>query len=370
MDLLSAQDLISLSEQRGGVRISVLLPTHRAGPQTDRNRIRLKNLLRRAERTLREDGMAAAEAGEILLPARRLLEPAPWWQRPSDGLAVFLGPDGIRHFRVPVRLPELVAVGDRFLLRPLLPLLGAGGHFYVLALNQDEIRLLRGSRFRLDEVPLDGLPLAVWLTMPRRRAQVHAFVADRGGTGGRAVFHGMEEDTTALVLQHFRRVDRALREVLHTGSVPVVLAGVRSTQALYRQVSTYPRLVGEGVDGSARDLSLAHLHRLARQLAEPLLRGEETRAAGVYRDLRGTGRTCSDTIEIRVLAGQGRIETLFVCAGVPVGGAGVIRLDTNTGEIDHLGSAAVSTLRHGGTVYVVPRDRMPDGAPMAAILRL
>jgi len=30
---------------------------------------------------------------------------------------------------------------------------------------------------------LDGLPLAVWLTMPRRRPLLHALLADRGEAG-------------------------------------------------------------------------------------------------------------------------------------------------------------------------------------------
>ena len=81
--------------------------------------------------------------------------------------------------QVPLRLPELVTVGDRFVVRPLLPLLTAGGHFHLVALSQDEIRLFRGTRFGLDAVELDGLPLAVWLTMPRRQPQVHAFSAAR-----------------------------------------------------------------------------------------------------------------------------------------------------------------------------------------------
>ena len=69
-------------------------------------------------------------------------------------------------------------------MRPLLPLLIGGGHSYVMAISQDEIRLFEGTRFSLDELALDGLPLAMWLTMPRRRPQVQAFLADRGGTGG------------------------------------------------------------------------------------------------------------------------------------------------------------------------------------------
>jgi hypothetical protein len=240
----------------------------------------------------------------------------------------------------------------------------------VLALSQDEIKLFRGSRYGMDEVAVDGLALAVWLTMPRRRAPVHAFVADRGGTGGRAVFHGIEDDTTPLVVQHFRRVDRALREVLQADAAPLVLAGVRSTQALYRQVNTYPRLMGDGVDGNPRDLRHEQLHRLAWPLVEPVLCGEETIAAGTYRELRGTGRTCTDTSVVGAAAREGRIETLFVRTDAPgTSKRRVIRLHEHSGAGDHLDDAAISTLRHSGTVYALPRDRMPDTAPMAATLR-
>jgi hypothetical protein len=47
----------------------------------------------------------------------------------GDGLALFSEQGSVRQFRVPLWLAELVAVSDRFLIRPLLPLLGAAGHF-------------------------------------------------------------------------------------------------------------------------------------------------------------------------------------------------------------------------------------------------
>ena len=184
MDILNAHDLLQLADQRGGAPISIFLPTHRCGPQTERNRIRLTNQLRHAHHALRADGMPTGQIDAILKPGHRLLDLVGLWDQPSDGLAVFLGPDGLHHVRVPLRLPQLVTVGGRFVVRPLLPLLNAGGHFYVMALSQDEIRLFHGTRVGLDQVQLDGLPLAVWLTMPRRRPQVHAFLAERGGTGG------------------------------------------------------------------------------------------------------------------------------------------------------------------------------------------
>jgi hypothetical protein len=195
MDILNAHDLLRLADQRGGTRISIFLPTHRSGPQTERNRIRLKNQLKHAHHALRADSIPSGQIDALLQPRHRLLDLVGLWDQPSDGLALFLGPDGPHHLRVPLRLPELVTVGDRFVIRPLLPLLSAGGHFYLLALSQDEIRLFHSTQVSLDQVQLDGLPLAVWLTMPRRRPQVHAFLADPGGTRARAVFHAVTTTT-------------------------------------------------------------------------------------------------------------------------------------------------------------------------------
>jgi hypothetical protein len=375
MDIINTQDLLRLTDQRGGTRISIFLPTHRGGPQTERNRIRLKNQLRYAHHALRTDGMPTGQIGAMLEPGYRLLDLVGLWEQPSDGLAVFLGPDGPCHLRVPLRLPELVTVGDRFVVRPLLPLLNAGGHFYVLALSQDEIRLFHGTRVGLDQVQLDGLPLAVWLTMPRRQPQVHAFVADRGGTGGRAVFHGgTDYDAKPLILQHFRRVDHALRELLAGDQAPVVLAGMRYLQAIYRQANAHPQLLPTGIDGSPAYASPDQLHRRAWGLVEPLLRGHETAAATGYRAQQGTGRTSNTPEEVFTAARQGRVETLFLCTNTPEWRTRadreplVLRADGPTPS-DQLDLAAVATLRHAGTVYAVPAARMPDANPVAAILR-
>jgi Bacterial archaeo-eukaryotic release factor family 3 len=375
VDILNAHDLIRLADQRGGTRISIFLPTHRGGPQTERNRIRLKNQLRHAHHALRTDGMPIGQINAVLEPGHRLLDLVGLWDQPSDGLAVFLGPDVFHHLRVPMRLPELVTVGDRFVVRPLLPLLGAGGHFYVMALSQDEIRLFHGTRVGLEQVELDGLPLAVWLTMPRRRPQVHAFLADRGGIGGRAMFlGGGDDDAKPLILQHFRRVDRALRELLAGDQAPVVLAGVRYLQAIYHQVNAHPQVLSAGVDGSPRDTSPDQLHRRTWALVEPLLRGHEAAAAASYRAWQGTGRTSNTPDEVFAAAQQGLVETLFLCTDTPewrtrADGEPLILLTDTPTPSDQIDLAAVATLRHAGTVYAVPTARMPDANPVAATLR-
>ncbi|SCE67135.1 hypothetical protein GA0070607_0201 [Micromonospora coriariae] len=374
MDLFKREDLLRLADDSGGVRVSMFLPTHRGGPQSDRNRIRLKNLVRHAQQVLRHEGTPGTEVDAILAPARDLLHRVWLWQRPSDGLALFLSAGSLQPVRVPIRLPELVTVGDRFAVRPLLSLLTAGGHFYILALNQEEIRLFRGSRFDVDEVTLDGLPLAMWLTMPRRQPmRAHAFLVDRAGDP-RAGFNGNDADSAPLIIEHLRRVDRALTKVLDDEDAPLLLAGVRSTQQLYRQVNTHPRLLDTGIDGGPWDLSAAQLHRRAWPLVEPTLRKDEVAAVAAYRALLGTDRTHTEPAEILAFAEQGRIETLFLCADRACGDASLpagpsVRHTSVSFHKEHLDLAAVATLRHGGAVYTVSRSRMPDVTSAAAMLR-
>ena len=91
---------MTLAEGRGGIRISLFLPTRRGGAEASGNRLRLKNLLRYAAHALAADGVAARQADALLRPVRQFADP-PEWSNPSDGLALFVGPDHLLAHRVP-----------------------------------------------------------------------------------------------------------------------------------------------------------------------------------------------------------------------------------------------------------------------------
>ena len=156
------EDLRKLVEAAHPVCLSIYQPAHRAGPDTrshaTQDLIRLKNLLRAAADRLTAGGLRPRDAEDLLAPARRLLDDAVFWQYQSDGLAVFLAPGMTRTFRIPIRFEELVVVAPRFHVKPLLPLLTGDGLFYVLALSQNEVRLLAGTRNYMGEVELPGAP--------------------------------------------------------------------------------------------------------------------------------------------------------------------------------------------------------------------
>ena len=278
--------------------------------------IRLKSLLRQATDALTFDGVRAPEIDRLLAPLRRLLDDRQVWQYQSDGLALFSRPGWWRSFRVPLDLPELAVVDDRFHVTPLLPLLAGDGHFFVLALCQNQIRLLEGTRDRVEEVDLPGVPRGVLdaLQGEEVQKQLRLYVADRGGIGAGGVYHGHGhpgEEQAERILRYLRKVDRGLREVLAGERAPMVLAAVEHLSPISRKASTYPQLVDEVVPGSPEGLSPHELHARAWPIVELLFLRAQREAAARYGRLAGTGLTSQDP---RISSGPPRTAVSRPCS--------------------------------------------------------
>lgn len=378
MELLSRAELEQLIEEPEGLCVSIFLPTHRAGAQTQQDPIRLRNLLREAEEQLLAKELRAPEAEELLGPARELLDDSVFWQHQSDGLAVFLSPGVFRYYRLPLNFEDLVVVADRYYLKPLLPLLTGDGQFYVLALSQNEVRLLRATRHNVSEVELEDVPesLADTLRYDDQEKQLQFHTGTAGGRSGRAaIFHGHEPDDPKVdILRYFRQIDRGVRELLKGSHAPLVLAGVDYLLPIYREASRYPHTIDEGVTGNPESLRSEELHERAWDAVRPRFSEAQQNAAARYRHLAGTGQTSRDVREIVAAAYYGRVETLFAASGAQHRGV----FDPDTGEVDlHeapesgdlLEFAAIQTILHHGTVYVTNPENMPADADAVSVFR-
>ena len=386
MDVVTREDVKSLVERRGGPCVSIYLPTHRAGPDTrtyDRqDPVRLRNLLREAAQRLTTGGVSARAVEGLLQPARRLLDDSIFWQYQADGLAVFLARSTMRTFRVPVRFEELVVVAPGFHVKPLLALLTGDGLFYVLALSQNQVRLLAGTRDYMGEVELPGAPRSLAEALrfddPERQLQYHTGTPAAGDQRA-AMFHGQgtgTDDAKTNLLRFFQQVDRAVTAVIKTVSVPLVVAAVDYLIPVYREASSHPSLLEEGIPGNPEGLRSDELHARAWPLVEPHFRRAREAATDRYRELGGTGRTSNEVREVVLAAWDGRVDVLFVAVGIRLWGT--FASDTRTIEIadeapgqneDLLNLAAIHTVLNRGTVYAVRPAEMPDPTEVAAVLR-
>ncbi len=185
MDLITKEELKTLIEKGKFPCVSIFMPTHRFGAQEDP--IKLKNLIGEAEKRLSMGGLRDHDAKELMKPARELLNKELFWQNLSDGLAIFISSAGFDYYRFPLDFKELVVVNKRFYIKPLLPMFCGDGQFYVLAISQNEVRLLHGTHYSVTEMELKGVPesLVKALNYDKTERNMYFHSGSAGGSGTR-----------------------------------------------------------------------------------------------------------------------------------------------------------------------------------------
>jgi len=382
MDRISMQDLKNnFLTQPADWCVSLFMPTHRAGRETEQNPIRLKNLLREVEDRLLAKHLRPAAVKEMLKAPYRLLHDKGFWQRQSDGLVLFFSAEGLQVFRLPLVFEEMVVISRRFHVKPVLPLLTSDGLFHILALSQNQVRLLEGTRHTVDEVALEGVPQSLADAFPDAALdkQLQFHTGTPGGGGKRAAMfygHDISSATKERLLRWFRMIDRKLHELLADRQSPLVLAGVDYLFPIYKEANTYAHLVDEGISGNPEGLKPEGLHTQAWERVEPVFRQSREASLAHYRRLAGTGQTSTDVNEAVLAAHHGRIDVLFVPIGVHVWGRFdpqqeqvAIHASPEPGDEDLLDLSAIRTLVNGGMVYAVTPDEIPEKALLAAVLR-
>jgi len=113
MKNFTMEDLKRLTAVSSEVCISMYMPTDPSAANTDEQRIRFKNLLRRAEKTVQERAPKNSQLDEMIAKGRRLLDNDYFWRYQSDGLAVFITPDVFLFYRLPIAFEEVFSAASR-----------------------------------------------------------------------------------------------------------------------------------------------------------------------------------------------------------------------------------------------------------------
>jgi hypothetical protein len=380
MDTLSRDELRALAADQGGHCVSLYLPTHRSGAETQQNPIRLRNLLDLAEARLVARDLRSTEAKAFLAPAEKLVADSDFWRRQGDGLAMFIGADGLRAFRLPVAFQELAVVGDRMHVKPLLALFSGTGRFYNLALSQNNVRLLQATAHHVGEADLDGAPRSLAEAMKYDEVEKSHQMHTKGSFGtsgaGQLIGHGHEVDDKDRIKRFFQQVNHGLHAGLRDEQAPLVLAAVEYLMPIYREANTYAQVLDEGIVGNPDDLSADELARRGREIVAPRFHQAQADAVARYQQLAGTGGTASSVSEVVRAAVEGRVDVLLVAEDKQLWGsfdaetmAVELTDGSGVGDQDLLDLAVVETLLKGGSVYVVPAEEIPADSAVVGVLR-
>ncbi|UKO97226.1 baeRF7 domain-containing protein [Nostoc sp. UHCC 0870] len=389
MTLLSIDELKTLVENSHTPCLSLYIPMQKLGAEIRQNPIRFKNVIREAQERLEVIGMRSTEAINFLQPAMEL-DQNDFWEHQDQGLAIFISPEIFRYYCLPMESPELVVVGNKFHIKPLLHLINSDRQFYLLTLSQQDVRFFEGDYYDIKEVEVENMPknLEEVLLMQdnSEKGVQHRMATSRGGTANPAQqpgqFHGEgspEMDRPqAGILQFCYAVDKALHDKLRDKQAPLIVAGVEYLHPLYQEANTYPHLLEEGITGNHEVTNLEELHHQAWPIVSPLAQQKQEEAIALYEQLAGEDvvQASGDIKEIVPAAYYQKVDTLFVSLGQQLWGK--FDPDTMTVDLhpepqpddeDMLDFAAVHTFLNGGHVYTVEPEEMPNNQLVAAIFR-
>lgn len=390
METMSRRDLDLLLDANTPHCVSLYMPTHRTGgPESREDATRFNNLIRQTSESLQAAGCKGLKQQAIIKSLEELKHDSVFWQNQAEGLAIFSDGGARQVFRLPLQFRERCIVGSRFHIRPLLPLFQGDGRFYILAVSQNHVRLLEGTRYSVNEIHDDRLPknlrealnIDEYVQSLQFNSMKGAGVGD--GVRGGAVFHGhggsnMDVKKSDELLPYFRKIDHALQELFGVEHNPLVFAGVEYLFPLFKEASQYNGLVDEPVTGNPDGLKPAELHAKAWPLVASRfdrLQESELERLQTQADPRPHS---TDVADIIAAARVGAVDTLFLADSQDLLGhfevyepSGEVRIvDAPEGEQqDLLNVAAIETLRNGGKVFSVQSDRVPNGHAAAARFR-
>ncbi|WP_405227867.1 baeRF7 domain-containing protein [Lentisalinibacter sediminis] len=376
--------LREIAADRGEMpHVTVVVPSTSLPSERQTNEIRLKNAIAEADAQLRTLGLDDRRRAAVLGPLIEARDGGTFWpEEPLDGgLAAYTKGSGLNRIALPQRPRELTVVGWRFHLKPVLEAQGLTGPFSLLAISQNDVRLFAGDHGDHRGLrPLDlagraprSLEESAGHDLTEPNLQHHA--GHRGSA--EAIYHshgGGKDDVTPELKRFLREVDRAVQDLLPARESPLVLAGVESLLALYRQVSDLPGILEDELHGNVEHLSTAELHERARELVERRHMQDDREAAAVLADAVGSGSATDSTDEALLAALEGRVSEIVVAGdredwGYVDEGAHEVRHRDELPREDLLDRAAVETWLHGGRVRVLPAEDLPGERLVYASLR-
>ncbi|HTX05658.1 MAG TPA: hypothetical protein VMD06_07515 [Steroidobacteraceae bacterium] len=357
--------------------ISLYEPTHRSHPKSaQEDPLRYRSMLHRAEESLRERYPA-----RLIRPLLEKLEPfaadPDFWIGAAAGVAVFGSADDLKVFKLKQPVPELLAVADRFQIKPLIRAVQRHGRYQLLALTLGEGRLYEGTRHTLDPVDLAAAPLTIAAALGPELTGPHTAPMDHS--------HGEPKDERPLDRDRFFRIID--REILERGSrlsgLPLVLAALPEHQAHFRRLSHNPFLAATGVAADPGALSPEELREAAWRAVAPCFEERLRALIGAYGEARGHGRASDRLEEIAAALAEGRVGSLLLEANRRIPGridaaAGTVlpylhepqgHGAANAGAADVLDELAEAALRAGVEVIVLEAHRMPSRSGAAAVFR-
>ncbi|MGC1242949.1 MAG: hypothetical protein WA874_15270 [Chryseosolibacter sp.] len=365
--------------------VTIYMPTNsstnvEANKQKDL--IAFKNKLQQVTAALKDKNVYQAQIEHMLKPGYDLLRNDDFWSHLSNGLAVFISDGAFKYIKLPTAPKEEVLINSTFYLTPLIPVMTGRDYFYVLVLSKKHAKLFRADAFGMQYIAVPEMPNGVDDVVHfEEKDDQDLYRTDTAGAGAGASYHGTgttgRPDDKTNIAMYFDEVDETIwKAVLHNENVPLLLAGVEYLIPIYKQVAQYKPIWDDAITGSHDHEDTQALYQQARAKMEPYFNERVAKALNTYGNQSATELTSAIPEDVIPAAHYGRIAQLFALEGQHIWG----RFDEMNNELSVHASqedgdeclvdkSVIRTLMNGGEVFLLPKEKMPGGSKLAALMR-
>lgn len=387
MKIFNREDFVNLSKKTANPMISIYSPTSRQSSNGyKQDMMHFKNQLSSVKKTLEKDyNMSNSEINNLLDPAQELLDNFSFWQNNSDTLACFLSENGeMDLFKLPIEISDSSHfIGTKPMLLPMVPELNDDGHYYLLLLNLDRIRLYEATRSVIQEVLLDPEEVAVSFTAEEDEDENQDQLHGQGGIGNAgAMYHGhdggSDEVKKVTILNYFHRMTNMLEPLLYKNPLPLYLAGVDYLIPIFKEASKYNHLIDGHVSGAFQEKDMMTLHQKSWEIAETYFLKERNKRKENFQAKKAKGLAVSnDNLKIIKAALTGAVDTLLVNKnhehlwGKYDPENHQVNLTEEQEDNSHclVDEAAAKVIEFKGKVYMTDPEDMPEDNLIAATMR-
>ncbi|WON76398.1 hypothetical protein [Serratia sp. UGAL515B_01] len=361
VDIPSREEYSYLADVRSDACISIYLQTSPIRQQLKGSKIQFGNFIKEALQQVVERGLDKRRVALLEEELHSVLEDESFWDLHAHSLAVLVTPDSIRTYRLANKLANRLDVGDRFYLKPLLRALTFPHSAYILALSENQTRLIEFfADAPAEEVTVSGMPARM------KDAMGDAALNDH--------HHGAVHHKVRLA-QYTRQIDQALRPLFARHDSPLILVSTEPLASIYRSTNTLPNLAEETLFSNAEHLGVSELVTLVRPLMDNYYQAQLNTLKLRFDARAGERRVTQDLSDAARAATFGAIDLLLINLDSTLNGTidenGVLTFaggedEANYGLIDEIAKRAIAT---GARVLAVRNDDLPSGADLNAILR-
>jgi len=294
---MNRQDIIKIQSYSSYPSVSILMPTHRTFPDNQQDPIRLRNLVNQANQRLLGEFEKKRVSGimENLTKKTEGID----FNHLQDSLAIFVNDNFSTMFMFPFPVKERATIDKTFETRDLVFAYNRSQPYYVIVINEKQIKFYLCVRENLSEVTHPSLPMT---------NIVHEI---KEGRIGDASYNDRIRENEERQKNFLREADALLKEFAAAEETPFLITGTQRQISMYREVTRFPNLILGTLKGSYENSSASEISKLVWPIAKEGFANKRKEVLNEVDKAISSKKFASGIDEVWELANEGRGKTLL-----------------------------------------------------------